>query len=221
MLLMLNEATESVHRTFGFVVDSIDVDEQWIRNDIKIKREDLMFASSVEDIFKDIKSNLWVKELTVHKGFPNKISISVSRKEAVAAFQENSKFTLIDEEGEDIEHIDIKKLKNNIPIVIGNGARKEFWSLVKTISKHPTVQKKLNSMSYVRERRWDLVVSGGITVKLPEGDVSGSLESLELLMKQPKLNKNTVKVIDMRTKNKIIFSGSKLGRSGDKDKKTV
>jgi cell division protein FtsQ len=212
---------EHIYRASGLVVCDVNVDKQLILHNIKVKKGDVMFAFSADDIFRDVKSNLWVKNLVVHKSFPNKISISVSYKKAVAVFQENSKFTLIDENGEDIESIDIKKLKDNIPIVTGDSARKEFWKLMNLISTYLTIKKKLNSIAYIRERRWDIIVSGGITVRLPEGDVRGALESLELLLRQPNINRNTTQIIDMRVKDKIIFSGSKLEPSGAKDKKTV
>ncbi|MDR2075166.1 MAG: cell division protein FtsQ/DivIB [Holosporales bacterium] len=221
MLSIFKGTTEGVYRTFGFIVSDISVNEQWIQKNIKIKNGDILFVSSAENIFRDVKSNLWVKDLIVHKSLPNKISVSVSRKKAVAVFQENSKFTLIDENGEDIECVDVKKLKDKIPIVAGEGARKEFWLLMKTISRYPTVLNKLNSVSYIRGRRWDLIVSEGITVKLPEKNINESLESLELLLRQPKFNKNTIKIIDLRVKDKVIFSGSKLEHLGEKNKKTV
>lgn len=232
---LFNESIINVTRSLGFVVNDIYIKEKGIapknktQNYISVKRGDPMLAVSVNDLFKDISKNRWIKDLTVHKNLPNTINIFVSYKKAIAIFQENSKFTLIDEDGNLIEEIQQSELnninRNNefMPIITGGNSRKNAPEFLAILKKHPAVLSKLNSISYIRERRWDIVVSSGIVVKLPDNDVSDSLNTLELILKQPNINKNTVSVIDMRVKGNVIMSGSKLLpiESVEKNKKSV
>ncbi len=214
--------------SMGFTVDKILIKETnavgkpGLKPLINIKSGDPMLSQSTSDIFKNIKENNWVKDLVVHKGFPNTVYISVSYKNAVAIHQESSQFTLIDSDGVEIEHIDTKKKsKYKLPILTGEGSKENIGEILATLYKYPTIKSKLNALSYIRQRRWDIIIGGGIIVKLPEDRIVSALNSLEILLKQPNFNKNTVKIIDMRIKDKVIFSGSKMVQSNAKNKKAV
>ncbi|MDR0553167.1 MAG: cell division protein FtsQ/DivIB [Holosporales bacterium] len=215
-LFFFNRFFLEITEKMGFVISDIYLTEEGpvpgnsVSKYIKIKRNQAIFASSTLDITRDILENKWVKDVTVHKGFPNKISISVVYKMGVAIFQQNSRFTIIDENGEDIVEISKSEINPDMPTIVGAKARKQFFSFLRTLDRYPTVRRKLNSMAFIRERRWDIIVSGGIVVKLPETDVNASLSSLEIILKNPNFNVRTVKVIDMRQKERTIISGVKI-----------
>ena len=92
--------------------------------------------------------------------------------------------------------------------------------MLSIIDKFYVVKKKLNSLSFVRNRRWDLIVSSGIIVKLPEENIEHALEILSIILKEYNINRNTVKYIDLRIPENIILGGMKL-KSESINKKTV
>jgi cell division septal protein FtsQ len=220
-IVVFSNSFLEVTRKIGFVVSDIylaetgPIPEDSVGKYVKVRRRQAIFANSTLDITREILENKWVKDVTVHKGFPNKISISVVYKEGIAVFQQNSKFTIIDESGNDIVEIDRSDINPDVPTVVGNGAKKQVFSFLKTLEGYPTIRKKLNSMAYIRERRWNIIVSGGIVIKLPETDTAAALASLEAILKNPDFNRKTVRIIDMRQKGYTVMSGIKIADATD------
>ncbi|MDR1488193.1 MAG: cell division protein FtsQ/DivIB [Holosporales bacterium] len=215
-------------RFLGFVVEDVYITENGtipvdgVENYIKIHRGDSIFKQTSSSISENIARNPWIRDITVHKGLPNKISITVSYKKPIAIFQKDSKFKLVDEKGEIITSIEKKNIKNNLPIVTGEDTcAAKVPDFLGILDKYPDIRKKLNAISYIRERRWDIIVSGGILVKLPQSDIENALNNLQIMLKQPNINKNTVKIIDMREKENVVVSGIKLKGNKPKGRKVT
>jgi cell division protein FtsQ len=225
---LLSNTFFDVAKYSGFVVEKIAFDTQHNQAEnefpyeLGIRKGDTIFAQSTQNIFANVAKNPWIKSLVVHKGFPNIISILVYYKKAIAIHQRYSQFVLIDENGDDIEQVAQKNVKRyNLPIIVGDNAPKNIGKALSSFSKFPVILKKINALSYVGDRRWDIIINNGMVVKLPAGDLISSLEKLELFLKNPNFNKNTIKAIDMRIKEKIILVGSKLAQNNEKKKKSI
>jgi cell division septal protein FtsQ len=60
-------------------------------------------------------------------------------------------------------------------------------------------------MIFVRKRRWDLILSGGMRVKLPMSGIEKALETLSFLLQKDHIM--TAKTIDLRLANDVIIAG--------------
>lgn len=208
--------TDKMACSLGFVINDIYINETGTlsSNDrvksLCIHKGDPFFSKSVEEIFNDLFQNPWIKTLLIHKGMPDKIFINVSYKKAIAIFQDRAKFILIDKSGSYIDCVNMKISKWKLPVIAGDEANIRANDMLTLLEKYPNINNKLKALSYIRKRRWDIVLSNGIMVKLPEEKMERALETLSLILQQPVINRNSVAVIDMRIKNKVIFSGVKL-----------
>lgn len=208
--------TDKMACSLGFIINDIYINETGaVLPDNRIKnlcihKGDPFFSKSVEEIFNDLSQNPWIETLLIHKGMPDKIFINVSYKKAIAIFQDKAKFILIDKSGCYIDCINMKISKWKLPVITGDEANVRANDMLTLLEKYPNINNKLKALSYIRKRRWDIVLSSGITVKLPEEKMERALETLSLILQQPAINRNSVTVIDMRIKNKVIFSGVKL-----------
>lgn len=218
------ETCDSITHFAGFYVKNINITaadqktKDLIKKNLGISEGENIFKLSIEEIYNNVMKIGWVKDATVSKNLPNVITIKVTEKSPIAVFQHNSKFTLVNESGDFIE--DITEKPAELPVISGDEANLNIAEFLEIISKFKTVKDKINSLTYIRKRRWDIKICGGIHVKLPENDIEKSLEILTILLKQGNINKNTVKAIDLRVPESVIINGLKEKTETSEKKKT-
>ena len=204
------KSTEYVSNKSGLIVKNISItgETSKISKNIGISIGENIFKISSLEIKNNIMKNNWVKSITVHKKLPNTINIHITQKSPIAIFQSNEKFYFISESGEIIEKT---TLSSNycLPIITGENSAQNVKFILETINKFDRIAKKLNSLSFIRQRRWDIIICRGITVKLPEENINHALEILSELLKNPAINKNRVSCIDLRVPENIILSDVK------------
>ena len=202
----------------GFCVESINISgaskrtQKLIHNEIGITQRDSIFKLSAKEIAQNISKISWVKSIVVQKNLPNYINIKIEERKPIAIFQHDSKSTLIDEEGNFIE--DVNSGHKGIPIISGENAHKKANEILTIISKYPLLQEKLESLVFVRERRWNISISG-VKILLPENNIENALEILSIILKTEKLNKKTVNQIDLRSPENVVFQGVKFSDRKD------
>ena len=205
---------ESFCKHAGLKIESIRITgakhsvENSIKKQINVNFGDSIFKLSSGNIYSNVMKIGSIQSATVRKNLPNTLSINVTEKTPIAIFQKNSKFVLIDKDGITIS--ETRARTKNLPIITGDNANTTANSMLEIVSKFEIVKNKLDSMMFVRKRRWDIIVSGGIHVKLPQYNIERALEVLSEILKQRTLNKNTVKSIDLRMPENIVISGLKI-----------
>jgi cell division protein FtsQ len=201
----------------GFIVKAINVSgvnrksASLVLEGLAIRKGESMLKMSAKEICQHISSKSFVKSVIVSKNLPNIININIVEKEPIAIFQQNSKFFLIDKDGEIIEEVSSRERK--LPVVIGDGSNLRAMQIVNEVSRFKYITSRIERMILVRKRRWDLVLIGGIRVKLPKKNVEKALEALSTL-----LNKDCIrgaKTIDLRIDGDIIISGIRSQNSDD------
>jgi cell division protein FtsQ len=203
-------------KDIGFVVEHINISgagdktEKLIEKHIDISRGDSILKVSACEIYSNIMKINWIKTAIVQKNLPNIINIKVEERMPIAVFQHDNKSTLIDREGFFIE--DIKYRSINAPIIAGDNGNIKGKEIIDTISKFSIIREKLESLTFIRERRWDIVVAG-IKIKLPEFETDEALEILSSLISTGRITKETVSALDFRIQNEIILVGLKLKRN--------
>ena len=203
----------SMSQITGFSVEHINISgankktQKLIFENIGITKGEGVFKLSTQEIFSNISKITWIKSLVVQKILPNSINIKIEERTPIAIFQNGSDAVLIDEAGNFIEKIKTRYL--GIPIISGENANVNVKYILDLISKYKDLRDNLDSLTYIRERRWNIVLSG-IKVLLPETEIEKALEVLSIILKTGKINKNTVNQIDLRTPENVIFSKLKL-----------
>ena len=173
---------------------------------IVIKTNDSIFSCSSAEIYNRITDIPWIKRAIVKKILPNIIKIEAEETKPIAVYQHDAKSILIDSDGKFIEEVSTKP--TGLPLVSGANANKSAHKILNEIAKFRDVSDKLDAISYIRERRWNITIAG-VKVKLPEENVTNALNTLDVLIKNNKLNKNEVRSVDLRLPGQIIFNGLK------------
>ncbi len=209
---LLDKATE----ISGFNIKTIDIVgaspkvADIIRKNIQISEGQSIFKKPIDDLYRDVKSISWVKSAIVQKNLPNVIRIKIVEAVPIAVYQHDSKSFLIDKDGTLIEEITEKP--DGLSLISGPNANKKAEEILRTISKFEDIKERLETLSFIRERRWDMTISG-MKIKLPEKNVEEALNVLSILLKSGKINKNTVNSVDLRIPENVIINGLKIKKT--------
>lgn len=200
----------------GFTVNRIEVIgaspkvSMLIRQRLQISKGDSILKRTCGEIHERVTQVSWVKSATVQKNLPNILKINVAEAVPIAVYQHNSKSMLIDIDGAFIEEVSAKPAK--IPIISGPNANKKVSEILSTLIKFKDICSRLDELSFIRGRRWDITVSG-IKVKLPEKDLDSAFGILTKLLKDGRINKSTVNYIDLRVPGDVVLNGLEIHKN--------
>jgi cell division protein FtsQ len=69
---------------------------------------------------------------------------------------------------------------------------------------HPALSARTRASVFVAERRWNLVLHNGITVKLPESEAGAALAVLARIDREEGLLNRDITMIDLRLADRMI-----------------
>ena len=167
-------------------------------NDINI------FNVNVDDIYKKIKNNTWIKKASIEIIYPNTIKILLTEKKPIAIWQTRYGNTLITKSGDVIFEKNLEEFKNYLPIVVGENVHKEVQSILDIFSKNKDFVTNIWSLTFVNQRRWDVHFNQGLTIKLPSKNLEKAWEKVLYLDKEFKILNLGLTELDLRNSNQIL-----------------
>jgi cell division protein FtsQ len=146
----------------------------------------------------------WVETATVVRSFPNKLQITVSEREPFVVWQNDGKLQVVDQNGKPMS--DLAASSTNLLLhVVGPGANIEAGKLVNQMEATPGLFQELKAAVRVGERRWDLYMSDGVIISLPEANADAALKQAETAYLSPGFKTLTLSRLDYRVANEIAF----------------
>ena len=194
----------------GFIIKNIEISglNHLKKNDIiKIvsSYNDInIFNVNIEDIYKKIKNNTWIKKASIEIIYPNTIKILLTEKKPVAIWQNRYGNTLITKSGDVIFEKNLEEFKNYLPIVVGENVHKEVQSILDIFSKNKDFVTNIWSLTFVNQRRWDVHFNQGLTIKLPSKNLEKAWEKVLYLDKEFKILNLGLTELDLRNSNQIL-----------------
>lgn len=148
----------------------------------------------------------WIKTVSIRRQYPGTLDIAVTERQPYALWQrsDGDMPILIERSGERITNLGIEKF-SYLPLVAGVGAAENASAFVEAVRRHRAVAANVKVYRYRSGRRWDLVLSNGMTVKLPEYGWKKQLDELErLILRHEALNYASGE-IDLRSSTYFYF----------------
>ena len=183
-----------------------------VENNFILKEEDiiqnLLFLYKTNLFFlgeKKLKHQInkmdFVESFKIKKIFPNTIKIEIYEKKPIAILQKKERryyYTNKD------EIVDFKTLENykNLPVIFGN--EKDFKILYTNLKKTNFPIKTIEKFFLYKSKRWDLLTTNNITIKLPINEYNKSLNNFIKISKNKNLNK--YKTFDYRINGQLILN---------------
>jgi len=150
-----------------------------------------------------IESLPWVESVAVRKVYPSTLEVKVVERTPFAIWQQGSVLSLIEADGRVIAPLSGSR-HAALPLVVGRGADTPAADFVARVAAYPDLAARVRGYVRVSERRWDLRLDNGVTVKLPEHGADAALAELVALDARHGLLSRDIETVDMRLADRLV-----------------
>jgi cell division protein FtsQ len=166
---------------------------------------DPIVSFSVAEARARIETIQWVQSASVSRRLPDTIMVKLVERRPFAVWQHDGKFVLIDRAGEIVTDSDVASFASQLPLVVGVGAPVAAAALIDALAAQPQIQSRVVAAVRVGERRWNLRLSNGMDVLLPEGAESQALARLAELQAGHAMLDRPLQTLDLRLPDRLEF----------------
>jgi cell division protein FtsQ len=146
----------------------------------------------------------WVADAEVRRGFPDKVMVRIIEKHPFALWKNGNELSVVERSGAVITRAQ-HDVPGYLPNIEGASAPEAAAPLIDALAKQNAVQARLVAAERIGERRWDLHLSGGVTVRLPEEGWERQLSELERLIVEKGVLERDIEMIDLRYPDNYVF----------------
>ena len=211
---MVNRTMDSTHQSIassGFAVEYIDLAGR-SRTGMKEVREAIgfdlgepMLRVDLDDVRSNLEKIPTIKRAAVSRAFPNRIAIHLFEREPVAIWQHKGELALVDELGTVMTDLSLHQYQG-LPLMVGKNAPAHVDEMLRLYNMHQELSSHIQSVIRVSDRRWDVRLSEGITVKLPEENYEKAWNKLADMHQREQLLHRHIEAIDMRTSERMYIT---------------
>ena len=200
-------ARDATANSLGFRIAAIS-----LSGEKEISREDILNAIGVTGqtslLFLDadaararLLANPRIGDAAVLKLYPDRLQITITERQAFALWQKDGHVSVIADDGTVLEPFSGQYA--GLPLVVGKGAAREAKDFLAVVDHYPDVRSAVRASIMVAQRRWNLRLTNGIDVALPEGNIEAALQRLVALDREKKLLSRDVTLIDLRIPDRV------------------
>ena len=189
--------------SYSSKINQINIEGLSKNDNLKIYNElDNLFYQNIllvdkEKIQKTISKYNIVEEYSIKKIYPSTIHINIKPTKFVARLSSNDH--LVGANGKLIEN---KENTEILPYIFGEFNSKNFLNFKKNISQSKFSFGEFKMLYFFSSNRWDILTNDDILIKLPQGNISKSLNlAYKIIGSNDFKNKN---IIDLRIDNHLI-----------------
>lgn len=204
------QAFDRITSNNGFGVTAIELEGRVntplsiIRNAIDVHKGQSMFSLHLDTIKNTLQQIGWIQSVNVQRRFPTTLFISIKERVPVAIWQVKKTLRLIDKTGRAISFQDVGKF-SFLKVLVGIGANVRALEFLHLIASAPKLSRLTTAGILIANRRWNAVLLGKITVKLPEYDPKKAWETVASYVERENLLARPLRSIDMRIPGKILL----------------
>ena len=170
----------------------------------KLKNKNIFKINEIHVLKKMAKFN-FIEGIYVKKILPSSININLSTTPILGKTFINGEEFYIGKNGKFINSNQIYE-EYNTPTVFGEFQIKEFLNLYNILNNQQLQIDSIEQYYFFKNRRWDLVFSNGLILKLPSKNIINSIKIYKKLSDNDKLIET--KIIDLRVIDQIIMTNN-------------
>jgi cell division protein FtsQ len=171
---------------------------------IGVNKGDPILGFSLEETRARIETIPWVEHATVERRLPGTLVVNLQERRPFAVWQNQGKFVLVDRTGQVVTNQDVAQFPH-LPLIVGQGAPTSAAGLLDALRERPALAEKVIASVRVGVRRWNLRMTNGTDVMLPEGHEVAALDRLMTLQQQHSVLDRPLAAIDMRLPDRLVF----------------
>jgi len=194
----------------GFAIRAIAItgnqrtSEQAVIEALGVNRGDSIFTVSPKEARARLMRLPWVADAEVYRRLPASISIRLMEKRPFALWRTEKGIVVVERSGAVITPAKAENFAR-LPMLIGAGAPEAAAPFIDALLATKAVLPRTQSIERIGERRWDLHLSGGVIVKLPEEAWPAQLNELERLIVEKGILERDIEIIDLRYPDNYVF----------------
>jgi cell division protein FtsQ len=140
----------------------------------------------------------WVRTATVERQLPDTLIVSIVERKPLALWQtEDRGHVLIDGDGEQLQNYELGDYLD-LPVLVGEDAPQNAAKMLQTLQSIPDLYAKVTGAQRIGQRRWNIQLSNGRFIRLPEHDMAKAWQRLETLVAEHGLLDRDVLIVDLR-----------------------
>jgi cell division protein FtsQ len=198
-----------IARALGFDIAIVTISGQ-----VELRERELLAAAHITPknslLFLDaagarkgLESLPLVKSASVRKLFPNHLVIDLVERAPSAIWQKDGKVAIIAADGAPIDQMTDDRFIG-LPFVVGDGANERLPEFTALLAAANELRPKIKAGVLVSNRRWDLVMTNGIIVKLPELNPQAAMATLVRLQREDRVLERAALSLDLRVEGKMF-----------------
>lgn len=205
----VDSIVQSVTARTGFAVDQIKVvgnretSEIDILDRLELDGWTSLIGFDAEAARERIATLPWIEVAAVRKVYPHTLEVRVEERVPFALWQQGSELSVIEKSGNVIAPFSGGK-QALLPLIIGAGAPAKAPDFLARIKKYPELAARIKGYIRIGERRWDLKLENGITVKLPEDGEDQAIADLVRMDHENGLLTRDIAAVDMRLSDRLV-----------------
>jgi cell division protein FtsQ len=208
LTLALSDTRNAIANSAGFRITTVAIHgrKQLTQDEVLAiggvnGRSSLLFldAAGVRD---KLKANPWISDATVLKFYPGQLQIDIVERSAFALWQQDGRLSVIADDGAVLEPY-LSSRFISLPLVVGKGAETHAKDFLALLARYPQVRSATKAAIFVGERRWNLRLTDGLDIRLPENGVGKALAALSKLDKEDRLFSRDIVAVDMRLPDRL------------------
>lgn len=145
----------------------------------------------------------WIQQASVMKLYPGTLQVSVQEKVPYALWQRGDHLSIITDKG-DVITDDVDGRYANLLLVLNHGAQHKVKDIQAALDTVPGLRSRVRAAELISDRRWDLVLENGITVRLPEEHMDRALADLMLMDEESGLLTRDITLVDLRLDDRVV-----------------
>jgi len=202
------EVLDIAARAFGFRVSAVTISGQTQLRETEIlaaagvgPKNSLPFldATAVRDRLLQVPL---IKSARVAKLYPDRLVIAVEEREPYALWQLGGKVMVIAQDGKAIDELHDDRFLG-LPFVVGEGAAPRVAEFTRFAKAFGDLAPRIKAGVFVAGRRWNIDMTNGVTVKLPERNADEAIATLVKLQQESRLLEKDIVSIDLRTPGQV------------------
>ncbi len=170
---------------------------------IDVNRNDPMLTIDTDSIRERLLTLGWVADAVVQRQLPDTLYIRIVERKAMAIWQRNGKFLLVDASGAVIGTQGLER-HTHLKVIVGDAAPEHAPELLIMMSTAPKLMQRVRAGVWVGGRRWNLRLDDGIDIRLPEAEPHAAWERLVALERNRQLLNRDITAIDLRFGDRLV-----------------
>ncbi|AUG53797.1 cell division protein FtsQ/DivIB [Thalassospira marina] len=213
---------------FGMVINTIDVagrhrtDPNALLAAIGQKPGSPIITFDADAARERIEQLSWVRKASVERRLPDTIIIHVEERQPLALWQHGDNHILIDADGVQLQDYELGDYLN-LPVLVGEDAPEHAAAMMATLKTVPRLFDMVTGAQRIGHRRWNVQLSNGMFIRLPEHDMDKAWTRLDQLDQAHNLLESDVLVVDLRLADRTFVrltpGAAELRRNPPKEKK--